>query len=144
MAIGKNLKEICKIKGITLKELAINSGVAYSTIKNITSRDPESVSFKTLNKLASALSCDPFEIEYNRTTGIQDFIDDMYPLFTNVLKLLGYTCHIDPNNNIFISLDHETFYPITEKEIEKIENDIKSYVNVQLTNIVIKKDNSKK
>lgn len=58
MAIGENLKKICKEKGLTLKELAQLSGVSVKTIYSITANDLSNISSLTMNKLCKALDVD--------------------------------------------------------------------------------------
>lgn len=55
MAIGENLKKICKSRGISLTELSKLSGVSVKTIYYITANDPKSISTTTMAKLCEAL-----------------------------------------------------------------------------------------
>ena len=58
MAIGENLKKICKKKGLTLKELAQKSGVPVKTIYSITANDLNNINTTTMEKLCKALEVD--------------------------------------------------------------------------------------
>lgn len=55
MAVGKTLKSILAKKGMTIKELAKQSGVAYSTLTSITKRDSKRVNSNVLTAISSAL-----------------------------------------------------------------------------------------
>ena len=55
MAIGENLKKICKKKGLTLKELAQKSGVPVKTIYSITANDLNNINTTTMEKLCKTL-----------------------------------------------------------------------------------------
>ena len=63
MAIGKNLKYICKMRGITLKELSEKSGVPLGTIYSITLRDPGSINSETMKALCDTLGVESVFIE---------------------------------------------------------------------------------
>lgn len=63
MAIGKNLKYICKMRGITLKELSEKSGVPLGTIYSITLRDPGSINSETMKALCDTLGIESVFIE---------------------------------------------------------------------------------
>lgn len=73
MGIGKNLKYICKMRGITLKELSEKSGVPIGTIYSITLRDPESINSDTMRRFCDALG-----------------IEDGFLLYGDVLGWVGY------------------------------------------------------
>lgn len=62
MAIGENLKRICKEKGITLTELSKLSGISVKTIYYITANDPKSISTTTMEKLCKALEIDSYRL----------------------------------------------------------------------------------
>ncbi len=55
MGIGKYIKEECKKRGMTLKDLSKESGVSIKTIYYITLNDPEEIMTGTMNKLQKAL-----------------------------------------------------------------------------------------
>ena len=71
MAIGENLKKICKSRGMSLTELSKLSGVSVKTIYYITANDPKSISTLTMEKLCKALNVetllyeDGFFIDYS-------------------------------------------------------------------------------
>lgn len=69
MAIGKNLKYICKMRGMTLKELSEKSGVPIGTIYSITLRDPSSINSETMKSLCDALGIDAVFIEASDLLG---------------------------------------------------------------------------
>ena len=58
MAIGENLKRICKEKGITLTELSRLSGVSVKTIYYIPANDLNNINTTTMEKLCKALEVD--------------------------------------------------------------------------------------
>lgn len=62
MAIGENLKRICKEKGITLAELSKLSGISVKTIYYITANDPKSISTATMEKICKALEIDSYRL----------------------------------------------------------------------------------
>ncbi len=72
MAIGKNLKYICKMRGMTLKELSENSGVPMGTIYSITQRDPDGINSETMNSLCVALGVSSDSIIYGNLLGIYE------------------------------------------------------------------------
>lgn len=73
MGIGKNLKYICKMRGITLKELSEKSGVPMGTIYSITQRDPMSINSDTMRSFCDALGIEAGFIEYGELLGWEGY-----------------------------------------------------------------------
>ena len=55
MGIGKRIGEECKDAGMTLRQLAIKSGVPYSTLYSAVKRDSDGIDAGTITRLANAL-----------------------------------------------------------------------------------------
>lgn len=55
MGIGRSIKNVATIKGMTLKELADESGVSYRAITSIVARDSEKINIENFNKITKAL-----------------------------------------------------------------------------------------
>lgn len=72
MAIGKNLKYICKMRGMTLKELSEKSGIPIGTIYSITQRDPDSINSETMKNLCIALGISSDSIVYGDLLGMYE------------------------------------------------------------------------
>ena len=82
MISGKKLKELRLIRNLTQKELAIKSGISDAAIRNyeLGNRSPTK---QQLDKIASALNCDPGAItDHNLYTNI-DFYQIIFDLETN-------------------------------------------------------------
>ena len=82
MISGKKLKELRLIRNLTQKELAIKSGISDAAIRNyeLGNRSPTK---QQLDKIASALTCDPGAItDHNLYTNI-DFYQIIFDLETN-------------------------------------------------------------
>lgn len=106
MAIGENLKKICKKKGMTLKELANLSGVPVKTIYSITANDLSNISSLTMEKLCKALKVESL----NYSSGF--FPLDHSNKINDLFELPGFRLEyneedaslylIDTINNIYI------------------------------------------
>ena len=82
MISGKKLKELRLIRNLTQKELAIKSGISDAAIRyyELGNRSPTK---QQLDKIASALNCDPGAItDHNLYTNI-DFYQIIFDLETN-------------------------------------------------------------
>ncbi|WP_281782810.1 helix-turn-helix domain-containing protein [Veillonella parvula] len=80
MAIGENLKKICKKKGLTLKELAKLSGVSVKTIYSITANDLSNISSLTMDKLCKALNVETLLYEDGFFMDYSNKINDLFEL----------------------------------------------------------------
>lgn len=105
MAIGENLKKICKSRGMSLTELSKLSGVSVKTIYYITANDPKSISTLTMEKLCKALNVETLLYE-------DGFFMDYSNKIKDLLELPGFRLEyneddgglylIDTINNIYI------------------------------------------
>lgn len=62
MGIGKKIGELCKLRGISLRRLASDAGIPYTTVYSSVKRDSDSIDSETIRKIAKALNVDPVEI----------------------------------------------------------------------------------
>ena len=105
MAIGENLKKICKSRGMSLTELSKLSGVSVKTIYYITANDPKSISTLTMEKLCKALNVETLLYE-------DGFFMDYSNKIKDLLELPGFRLEyneddgglylVDTINNIYI------------------------------------------
>lgn len=80
MAVGTNLKQILKAKGMTIKQLAEVSGVSVNTIYGITRKDSSNVHKGTLEKLANALELYPGDLvfhEFARHKDLENKVEEI-------------------------------------------------------------------
>lgn len=142
MAIGENLKKICKSRGMSLTELSKLSGVSVKTIYYITANDPKSISTITMDKLCKALNVDTLLYE-------DGFFMDYSNKIKDLLELPGFRleyneddgglCLIDTINNIYIEP------PL--KEIDSLRNTISVFSRFAVNDLFqeyIKNGKSKK
>lgn len=80
MAIGENLKKICKSRGISLTELSKLSGVSVKTIYYITANDPKSISTLTMEKLCKTLNVETLLYEDGFFMDYSNKINDLFEL----------------------------------------------------------------
>lgn len=80
MAIGENLKKICKSRGMSLTELSKLSGVSVKTIYYITANDPKSISTLTMDKLCKALNVETLLYEDGFFMDYSNKINDLFEL----------------------------------------------------------------
>lgn len=62
IGIGKQIGEIAKLKGISLKELSRMAAVPYTSVYSIVSRDSDRMDGKTLLKIVHALGIDIYSL----------------------------------------------------------------------------------
>lgn len=62
MGVGRQIKKILDEKGVTIKDLALMSGVSLNTLYSITKRDSNNVGTDVLQRLTSSLAVNPHEI----------------------------------------------------------------------------------
>lgn len=154
MAIGENLKKICKSRGLSLTELSKLSGVSVKTIYYITANDPKSISTLTMEKLCKAL-----EIDSNRLCmDPEDYraymkqIDDYIRQHENELKPERQHLSVILPEGVYLVEDHEPYpglygygeviqiiYPegaidITQEEMDGLKENIRRYVAFTLEN----------
>lgn len=110
MPIGENIKDLCKEKGITLKELSEKSGVPVNTIYTLTREDPINARGKTLKPLAEALGVS-VEILQMRS-GVKDWAEEINSNFYGALKRYYYKYeNLATGVNIIDILDNKYFIP---------------------------------
>lgn len=114
MAIGKNLKEITKRRGMSLKELAEKSGIPLGTIYNITKNDPDSISSRIMSKLCECLDISTL---YASSGCLEKDKDNV---IGSLLDLSEYRIEIDKNERIFI-IHNEEYVEITSSELDTIK-----------------------
>lgn len=151
MSIGKNLKYVCKLKGITLKDLSNETGLAYSTITNIVSRDPESISYTTMDKLCKALGVDSISLEAGDILGYYSFeerqkkeiIDSIkkYGMST-LISIPGYSLTFE--NGIMKLITPKKKIPINDDELEELEKLCSHMVKYELDQFIEKKTTENK
>lgn len=62
MGCGRIIKRILQERGMSIKKLAEVSGVSVNTLYSITKRDSSRIEPETINRIASALGVQPFEL----------------------------------------------------------------------------------
>ena len=102
MAIGENLKKICKKKGLTLKELAKLSGVSVKTIYSITANDLSNISSLTMDKLCKALNVETLLYEDGFFMDYSNKINDLPEIRLEYNDEDACIYLIDTINNIYI------------------------------------------
>lgn len=154
MAIGENLKHICKMRGMTLKELSKKSGVPVGTIYSITLRDPASVNSETMRALCGALEVDSDKLRMDP----EDYkahmkqIDDYIRQHENEPKPERQHLSVILPEGVYLVEDHEPYpglygygeviqiiYPdgaidITQEEMDGLKENIRRYVAFTLEN----------
>lgn len=155
MAIGENLKKICKEKGITLSELSIMSGVSVKTIYYITANDPQSISTTTMEKLCRALnidfdrlSMDPEEYkahmkkvdDYIRQHENDDFKQEEQHIDVTLPKGVYLIEDYEPYPGLYGYCEElKIVYPdgtidVTQEELDGLKENIRRYVAFTLEN----------
>lgn len=155
MPIGKNIKKIAKDKNLTIKELAQKSGVPYGTITNIISRDQESISTTTMEKLCKALEIDSYRLcmdpeeykahmkkvdDYIRQHENDDFKQEEQHIDVTLPKGVYLIEDYEPVPGLY-GYDEELkiIYPegtieVTQEEIDGLKENIRRYVAFTLEN----------
>ena len=60
--VGVRLREIRKSRGLSQDQLAAKAGVPQSTVSRIETGKTSAIEFSVLDKLSSALGCEPGEL----------------------------------------------------------------------------------
>ena len=60
--LGKRLKELRKIRGLTQEKLSEETGIDYKYIQRIESKKPPNVRLETIERLAKALKTKPSKL----------------------------------------------------------------------------------
>lgn len=155
MPIGKNIKKIAKDKNLTIKELAQKSGVPYGTITNIISRDQESISTTTMDKLCKALNVDsdmllmdPKEYrdymkkidDYIRQHENDDFKQEPQRLSVTLPEGVYLIEDYEPVPGLYgYGEELKIIYPegtieVTQEEMDELKENIRRYVAFTLEN----------
>lgn len=154
MPIGKNIKKIAKDKNLTIKELAQKSGVPYGTITNIISRDQESISTTTMEKLCKALEIDSYRLcmDPEEYKAHMKKVDDYIRQHENEPKPERQHLSVILPKGVYLVEDHEPYpglygygeviqiiYPdgaidITQEEMDGLKENIRRYVAFTLEN----------
>lgn len=142
MAIGKNLKYVCKMRGMTLKELSENSGVPVGTIYSITLRDPESINSETMKSLCTALGISSESIIYGDLLGMYEGYEIPKEEKTAINKNgLGSLLDLDGYNIVFSEYGIFLIYPggkryISPKESEQLTRECSKMVKYVLDDFI--------
>lgn len=161
MAIGENLKKICKKKGLTLKELAKLSGISVKTIYSITANDLSNISSLTMNKLCKALDIDSDRLcmdpeEYKaymkkiddhiRQHENDDFKQEPQRLSVTLPKGVYLIEDYEPVPGLYGYAEGlKIIYPegtieVTQEEIDGLKENIRRYVAFTLENFKLDHD----
>lgn len=154
MAIGKNLKKFCEMRGMTLKALSEKSGVPIKTIYAITANDPYSISTTTMGKLCRALNIgfDGLSMDPETYKGIMRQYDEW--LRQHDKEPLQQPQHLSVTlpEGVYLVEDHEPepglygygeilqiIYPegtidVTQEELDGLKENIRRYVAFTLEN----------
>lgn len=155
MAIGENLKHICKMRGMTLKELSKKSGVPVGTIYSITLRDPTSVNSETMRALCGALEVDSDKLrmdpeeykahmkkvdDYIRQHENDDFKQEPQRLSVTLPEGVYLIEDYEPVPGLYgYGEELKIIYPegtieVTQEEMDELKENIRRYVAFTLEN----------
>lgn len=62
MGVGSRIEMLCMDKGLSIRQLALKSGVPYSTLYSAIKRDSNGIDTDTLKKIAAALGVSWYEL----------------------------------------------------------------------------------
>lgn len=142
MAIGENLKKICKSRGMSLTELSKLSGVSVKTIYYITANDPKSISTITMDKLCKALNVDTLLYE-------DGFFMDYSNKIKDLLELPGFRLEYNEDDGGLYLIDtiNNIYIEPSLKEIDILRNTISVFSRFAVNDLFqeyIKNGKSKK
>lgn len=142
MAIGENLKKICKSRGMSLTELSKLSGVSVKTIYYITANDPKSISTITMDKLCKALNVDTLLYE-------DGFFMDYSNKIKDLLELPGFRLEYNEDDGGLYLIDtiNSIYIEPSLKEIDSLRNTISVFSRFAVNDLFqeyIKNGKSKK
>lgn len=142
MAIGENLKKICKSRGMSLTELSKLSGVSVKTIYYITANDPKSISTITMDKLCKALNVDTLLYE-------DGFFMDYSNKIKDLLELPGFRLEYNEDDGGLYLIDtiNNIYIEPSLKEIDSLRNTISVFSRFAVNDLFqeyIKNGKSKK
>lgn len=142
MAIGENLKKICKSRGMSLTELSKLSGVSVKTIYYITANDPKSISTITMDKLCKALNVDTLLYE-------DGFFMDYSNKIKDLLELPGFRLEYNEDDGGLYLIDtiNSIYIEPSLKEIDSLRNTISVFSRFAVNDLFqeyIKNGRSKK
>ena len=142
MAIGENLKKICKSRGMSLTELSKLSGVSVKTIYYITANDPKSISTLTMEKLCKALNVETLLYE-------DGFFMDYSNKIKDLLELPGFRLEYNEDDGGLYLIDtiNNIYIEPSIKEIDSLRNTISVFSRFAVNDLFqeyIKNGRSKK
>ena len=98
MGVGFRLKELLRMKGMTIKQLSEKTGISLNTLYSITKRDSERVDSILLYRIAAALDCAVVDLLEDTDWGVVDtdvltdiiFDDALIDKVTNGMKHMNH------------------------------------------------------
>lgn len=134
MGVGRAIKNLATIKGMTLKELSEKSGISYRAITSIVARDSDKINEDTYKVLSKALGFEGISVEDfiycgEAGQGREDQVETRYPIVSNALRINGYSIFMNDEGQCFIRVPWKNdLITISEDDMYKLENKVSKSV----------------
>ena len=136
MAVKDNLKRIGKEKGLTQRELAEKSKVSFSMVSKLESGEQLNPSLETIQKLATVLGVEPFQlltnIDFEKISPIVKQIDEeVTQLLNRPIEKVRVVIHellLSDYGTEAFEINHNAISP---DEMDRIENEILNFIRFQ-------------
>lgn len=136
MAVKDNLKRIRKEKGLTQRELAEKSKVSFSMVSKLESGEQLNPSLETIQKLATVLGVEPFQlltnIDFEKISPIVKQIDEeVTRLLNRPIEKARAVIHellLSDYGTEAFEINHNAISP---DEMDRIEYEILNFIRFQ-------------
>lgn len=136
MAVKDNLKRIRKEKGLTQRELAEKSKVSFSMVSKLESGEQLNPSLETIQKLATVLGVEPFQlltnIDFEKISPIVKQIDEeVTRLLNSPIEKARAVIHellLSDYGTEAFEINHNAISP---DEMDRIEYEILNFIRFQ-------------
>jgi transcriptional regulator with XRE-family HTH domain len=138
MSLKENIKSIRKEKKISQKELAASSGLSFSMISKLESGEQSNPTLETIEKIASALGVEPFELMgWSKLSEkvfrrIQQRIEELQSTPATYVHQVVHELIISDAGTEFFEINHNAISP---DELDEIERDIINFIMYQFSKL---------
>lgn len=145
MGLGTRIKELIKMKGITIKELSKKTNIPVNTLYSITGRDSNNAKMDTISKIANALDV---TIDYLIGIDASEELAEQYEkrrgIFNNYLFSLGFSVETPLNPTDYPSYhcigynNRDDFKVVDANMFNNFQDECNKYVTYLMNNLLEK------
>ncbi len=145
MGLGTRIKELIKMKGITIKELSKKTNIPVNTLYSITGRDSNNAKMDTISKIANALDV---TIDYLIGIDASEELAEQYEIrrgvFNNYLFSLGFSVETPlepadyPSYHCIGYNDRSDFKVVDANMFNNFQDECNKYITYLMNNLLEK------